>query len=891
MEPEKKHYGETIEILKTRKKTGLTNDEAERAFERFGENVIEEKKKTALFIRFLGQLNDFMIIVLLIAAGVSAGISILRGELDFADPIIILAIVILNAILGLIQESRAERSLEALRKMTAPLAKVIRDGRLEHIETARLVPGDIILLEQGDFVPADSRLIESINLKVEESALTGESMPVEKDADFILYDSEASQASEQKNMVFASTVVVGGRGKAVVCFTGMNTQVGKIARMILTDESPQTPLQKKLEGTGKILSVGALAICVVIFVVGVLRQMDPFAMFMTSVSLAVAAIPEGLPAIVTIMLAIGVQQMAQRNAIIRKLPAVETLGSATVICSDKTGTLTQNKMRVMELADASGKISGASEARQMILKLAVLCNNSALDKKEVLGDPTEAALVSAALNSSINKNHLDEQYKRVSEIPFDSKRKLMTTIHRKPYSSGYLAATKGAPDVLLERCSAYLENGEKKRLTEEKRQEILDINFRMAQKALRVLATAYKDIKIQPSEMKAGSLENGLIFAGLIGMIDPPRPEAKEAVAVCKRAGIKPVMVTGDHALTATAIAEKIGILEKGDKTLSGTELEELSQEELNATINEYSVYARLSPEHKVRIVKAYQNAGAVVAMTGDGVNDAPALKIADIGCAMGENGTDVAKSAADMVLADDNFATIVYAVKEGRDIYLNIKKAIHFLLSSNIGEIIAIFMAIIMGFDSPLLAIHLLWVNLVTDSLPAIALGLDPVVEDTMSYPPTIATQSFFGDGLWFKIIVEGIMVGMLSLLAFGIGTVYFDAPGSVAIGRTMAFCVLSIAELVHAFNMRSSQSVFKINIFGNVYLVGALLIGVVFQVALVLIPAARPIFKTAELPFKAWLIVAGLCLAPLHLVELEKLFTSKKVSGPKSKKSVAYS
>ena len=676
MNPHKKHYNKILEMLKVEESRGLSEKEVRAARDYFGENKLDEKKKTPMIVKFLMQFNDFMIIILLAAAGVSFLTSYMQDEPDFIDPIIILMIVVLNAILGLVQESKAEKSMEALKKMSAPRAKVLREGEVLHIETKEIVTGDIIILETGDFVPADARLIESHNLKVEESSLTGESLSVEKDADIIL--SNDCPIGDRKNMVYSSSSITAGRGKAIVCYIGMDTEVGKIANMILADESPETPLQKRLEQMGKILGIGALMICGIVFAIGVARKIDAFEMFFTSVSLAVAAIPEGLPAIVTIMLAIGVQRMSKKNVIIRKLPAVETLGSATVICSDKTGTLTQNKMKVVEISNFNKKLSSADAQYKKILELGNLCNDTIVkNKNEVMGEPTEKAIIIAGLNININKNVLEEKYKRVSEIPFESSRKLMSTIHKKCESdNGYLVITKGAPDVLIEKCNYYEdETGKVVALTSEKRKALLNINFETAKKALRVLAVSYKEIKIKPSDAQSGKIENDLIFMGFIGMIDPPRKEVKEAVLMCKKAGIKPVMVTGDHVVTAIAIAQKIGIMSNEDKAMTGDEINNLSQEQLDRKIFEYSVFARLSPEHKVQIVKAYQNRGAVVAMTGDGVNDAPALKNADIGCAMGINGTEVAKSAADMVLSDDNFATIVDAVKEGRGIYANKKK------------------------------------------------------------------------------------------------------------------------------------------------------------------------------------------------------------------------
>lgn len=879
---ENKHYKDVIQFLESDAENGLGEARATQLLTKYGKNELKEKKRTSIIVKFFMQFNDFMIIILLIAAGVSLFVSYLEGKPDFVDPIVILLIVVLNAILGLVQESKAEKALEALKKMSAPTGKVIRSGKCKQIETSLIVPGDIIVLEQGDFIPADARLIKSNNLRIEESALTGESFSVEKDENLII--KKHTNIGDRKNMVFSSSSISSGRGIAIVCETGMNTEVGKIANMIMEHEDKDTPLQKKLAHTGKILGLGALFICLLIFLIGILKNMPPFFVFMTSVSLAVAAIPEGLPAIVTIMLAIGVQRMAKRNAVIRKLPAVETLGSANVICSDKTGTLTQNKMKVIEVSDANGHVDGKSLMKKNILKLATLCNDTVLleNNNEVLGEPTETAIVIAALNLEINKNEDEKMLPRVNEVPFDSKRKLMSTIHKNG-SDGYIIITKGAPDFLLNKCTHYVNDDKVMKLTNSKREEILNINSKMAYKALRVLGVAYKTVENKPSNIN-NSIESELVFTGLIGMIDPPRESVKSALETCKKAGIRVVMLTGDHIITATAIAKKIGIMLPEDKAITGEKLSKLSNEELSNNIFEYSVFARLAPEHKVRIVKAFQTRGAVVAMTGDGVNDAPALKAADIGCAMGITGTDVARGAADMILLDDNFGTIVEAVKEGRGIYSNIKKAVHFLISSNIGEILVIFIAILMGFDTPLLAIHLLWVNLVTDSLPAIALGLDPVEKDIMERKPFESKKSLFSDGLGYKIFFEGCMIGLLALIAFGIGTVYFDTNSFHNVSRTMTFATLSISQLVHSFNMRSEKSIFSINIFENMYLIYALLVGALLQISVITIPVLNKVFKVVELSLSQWGVVILLSFMPILIVELEKFFT-KGINEEKNK------
>ena len=718
---------EIAKNLKTNINIGLTDDEAQKRFERYGPNNLKEKKKESIFVKFIKQFNDFMIITLIIAAIISAVVSKLNGEADYIDSIIIVAIVIFNAIMGLVQEQKAEKSLEALKKMTAPNAKVRRDGRVQEIDATLVVPGDIVILEAGNYVPADCRLINSYNLKIEESALTGETIPSLKDSSKILKENTAM--ADLCNMVFATTIVVNGHGEAIVVETGMNTRVGKIAGMIIEDESPETPIQKKLAEVGKILAIACIIICVLIFVIGIFKKIPIIEMFMTSVGLAVAAIPEGLPAIVTIMLSIGVTKMAKKNSIIRKLPAVETLGSSSVICSDKTGTLTQNKMTVTEIRNCFGRAN--SNERKFILELGTMCTDTTEEringKLGFVGEATEVAISNAAMEEGVSKSFLYDEMKRINDIPFDSKRKMMTTIHK--YGNGYRIITKGAPDVLLKRCSNCYSGGQIVPIFS-KKDDINEQNNQMAEKALRVIAVAYKDVEKLP-EMQ--DVEKDLIFCGLIGMIDPPREGVKEAVRTCRRAGIKTVMITGDHLQTAKAIAKELGILKRGDLAIDGETLERMSQHELEQNIMDYSVFARVSPEHKVRIVKAFQSTGAVVAMTGDGVNDAPALKNADIGIAMGKGGTDVAKNAADMILLDDNFVTIVEAVKQGRNIYDNIKKAIHFLISTNIGEIVTIFFGLVLGIKSPLLAIQLLWINLVTDSLPAIALGLEKEEEKTM--------------------------------------------------------------------------------------------------------------------------------------------------------------
>ena len=859
---------EVSKNLKTNVNIGLSEDEAQKRFERYGPNNLKEKKKESIFVKFIKQFNDFMIITLIIAAIISAVVSKLNGEADYIDSIIIVAIVIFNAIMGLVQEQKAEKSLEALKKMSAPNAKVRRNGRVQEIDATMVVPGDIVILEAGNYVPADCRLINSYNLKIEESALTGETIPSLKDSSKILKENTAM--GDLCNMVFATTIVVNGHGEAIVVETGMNTRVGKIAGMIIEDESPETPIQKKLAEVGKILAIACIIICVLIFVIGIFKKIPIIEMFMTSVGLAVAAIPEGLPAIVTIMLSIGVTKMAKKNSIIRKLPAVETLGSSSVICSDKTGTLTQNKMTVTEVRNCFGRAN--SNERKFIFELGTMCTDTTEEringKLGFVGEATEVAISNAAMEEGVSKSFLYDEMKRINDIPFDSKRKMMTTIHK--YGNGYRIITKGAPDVLLKRCSNCYSGGQIVPIFS-KKEDINEQNNQMAEKALRVIAVAYKDVEKLP-EMQ--DVEKDLIFCGLIGMIDPPREGVKEAVRTCRRAGIKTVMITGDHLQTAKAIAKELGILKRGDLAIDGETLERMSQHELEQNIMDYSVFARVSPEHKVRIVKAFQSTGAVVAMTGDGVNDAPALKNADIGIAMGKGGTDVAKNAADMILLDDNFVTIVEAVKQGRNIYDNIKKAIHFLISTNIGEIVTIFFGLVLGIKSPLLAIQLLWINLVTDSLPAIALGLEKEEENIMSRLPRNPKKNLFADGLWWKIMIEGAMLGIFTLLAFSIGNRLY----SVEVGRTMAFLTLGILELVHSFNIKSEESIFKIGVFENKYLIGALVLGVILQVIVVVVSPLAQIFSLVPLTGIQWLYTVLIAIAPIPIVEIQKAVNGYK-------------
>ena len=852
-----KNIKEIEKELRTNIKTGLGDKDVQIRQDEFGKNKIEEGKKESLLVKFINQFKDFMIIILIIAAIISAVVSYLEGTGDYFDSIIIIAIVLFNGLMGLIQEAKAEKSKEALKKMSAPVAKVRRNGKVLTVNGEDIVPGDIVILETGCYVPADIRLINTYNLKVEESSLTGETEAVEKDEN-ALFNNQKVPLGDMKNMVFAGTAVVNGHAEGIVTNIGMNTEVGKIASMIITNEAPQTPIQKKLSEVGKVLGIACVVICALIFVIGVIKKISVVEMFMTSVGLAVAAIPEGLPAIVTIILSIAVTKMAKRNAIIRKLPAVETLGSSKVICSDKTGTLTENNMKVVEIIGNKNKI----------LEYGALCCNCEINEGVVEGEPTEVAIVKEAVKEKQNKI-----LPRICEIPFDSNRKLMTTVNELE-NGKYRIITKGAPEILLGICDYYEENNTVHDMNSTFLSKIKNKNEKMAEKALRVLGVAYLDVDIMPKEISADFLEKGLIFEGLIGMIDPPRKGVKEAVLACRRAGIKTVMITGDHITTAKAIAKDLEILRGRELAITGQELDKISDSKLEKEIMNYSVFARVTPEHKVRIVKAFQKTGAVVAMTGDGVNDAPALKKSDIGIAMGRKGTDVAKNAADMILNDDNFVTIVDAVKQGRNIFDNIKKAIHFLIATNIGEIVTIFVGLLLGVKSPLLAVQLLWVNLVTDSLPAIALGLEPPEKDIMNRPPRDSRKSIFADGLMGKIVVEGFMIGMFTILAFFIGNRYYG----IEVARTMAFISLGMLELIHSFNVKSEESIFKVGLFENKYLVGAFLLGTVLQLGIVFVPTLAEIFKLTQLNTTQWLITIAISIAPIIIVELQKKFNELK-------------
>jgi len=850
--------------LETDPQRGLTGQQARQRLEQYGPNALAEGKKLSLAARFFNQFKDFMIIILLAAAVVSYVVS-----KDPVDSVVILVVVLLNAIMGVAQESKAEKSLDALKKMSAPHAKVLRDGKRSVIPSQDVVRGDVIFVEAGDLVPADARIIDCGSLKAEESALTGESVPVDKQSGPIPGDDVP--LGDRKNMLYSGTVVTYGRATAVVTATGMESECGRIAGALANETEEQTPLQKRLAQIGTFLGILAVVICAVIFVLGLLEG-TPFAeIFMTAVTLAVAAIPEGLPAIVTIVLAMGVQRLVKKNAIIRKLPAVETLGSASVVCSDKTGTLTLNQMTVVDLYYNDRLFACGTQDAEDALKVlgpAVLCSDGTVEVRDDgtlqhVGDPTETALAAALLPLGQTKAEFDRLYPRVGEIPFDSDRKLMTTVHQS--GERFFSVTKGAPDQVLNLCP------------HSDRQKIMAANKTMADQALRVLAVAMKELPGKPDACTCEALECGLTFVGLMGMIDPPREEAKAAVAVCRKAGITPVMITGDHKDTAVAIAKELGILSSPEQqALSGAELDDLSDQELADRIENLRVYARVSPEHKIRIVKAWKSRGRVVAMTGDGVNDAPALKAADIGCAMGITGTEVSKGAADMILTDDNFATITAAVEEGRGIYKNIKKCISFLLSSNLGEVMTVFFAMAANIGTPLLPTQILWVNLITDSLPALALGVEPAEPDIMEQPPMPANEGFFTKGTVRHISVMGLMIAALTLTAYCLGRYWLPAT-SPEIGHTMAFMVLAFSELFHAFNMKSRHSLFKVGFFSNKYLVLSLLAGVVLQCLITFVPFLAGVFSLARLDMAHFLCVVGLSVAPIPIVELGKLFVRR--------------
>ena len=842
---------------------GLTGEEANRRLQQYGENKLQEAKRKTNLQRFLDQFKDVMILILIAAAVISFIIACIeRNPQEFFEPVLILLIVLLNAFMGMMQESKAEKALDALKSLSAPHARVIRDGAEAKIDAAQLVPGDVIRLEAGDFIPADARLLSSASLKSEESALTGESVPSEKDADEDVPDK--APLGDRSNMLFSGCSVTYGTATAVVTATGMDTEMGKIANLLEGEGSTQTPLQQKLAQLGKYLGVVALVACAVIFVIGLLDGIPVMEIFMTAVSLAVSAIPEGLPAIVTIVLSIGVQRMVKKNAIIRRLPAVETLGSASVICSDKTGTLTQNRMTLVKAywdgADAPVDISenNPPEVLELLRCGTLCCDGSVVEQPDGsvqhMGDPTETAIVLAALHSGMTKEALNQQFPRLAELPFDSDRKLMTTVNR--MNGKLIVIVKGAFDVMAARCISGDLNAAR------------HWTDTMSGNALRVLAIASKEIDTLSDEPTPAELESGLTFLGLVGMIDPPRQEAANAVAVCRRAGIKPVMITGDHVVTASAIARQLGILQDGDRAITGAELDAMDDTALDSAVEHIAVYARVSPENKIRIVKAWQRKGQVVSMTGDGVNDAPALKAADIGCAMGITGTDVAKGAADMTLTDDNFATIVDAIREGRSIYANIRKVVGFLLGTNIGEVFTVFFAMLLWRKTPLLSMQLLWINLVTDSLPAVALGMEAVEPDVMDHKPKPKNEGIFAHGLGVRVVLQGAMFALLTLIGFHVGQSF---TGTLSGGQTMAFLILSLSQVVQAFNMRSEHSLFAIGPFTNRKLNLACLVSVLMIAAVLFTPLSIP-FELVTLPAHLYGIGILLSLVPLVVMEISK-------------------
>ncbi len=863
MRPHNTSLGQLLDQLQVDPDKGLSSAEADQRLSSYGLNQLQPKSKKTILQRFLDQFKDVMIIILIIAAAVSFAVSIHEGE-NFFEPVLILFIVVLNAVMGLVQESKAEQALESLQELSAPQARVVREGRESIIPASELVPGDIIKLESGDHIPADARIIESASLKVEEAVLTGESVPSEKDASAQV--PADAPLGDRFNMLYSGCSISYGTGKAIVTATGMVTEMGKIADLLESESEGQTPLQHKLQVLGKYLGFLALGVCAVIFVIGLIAGMNLMEIFMIAIALAVSAIPEGLPAIVTIVLAIGVQRMAKRNAIIRRLSAVETLGSASVICTDKTGTLTKNQMTLVKAFDTDLCVledidEENSPPIRKLIKYAALCSDGVVEfedgQEKHIGDPTETSIVLAAYKNGMPKDELNRNYPRLAELPFDSDRKLMTTVNA--IDGKNVVIVKGAFDMLADKCSAgNVEAGRK--CTEQ-----------LSQQALRVLAVAYKEIDMVPDSPTTEELETGLNFMGLVAMIDPPRPEAKDAVSICREAGIKPVMITGDHLITASAIARELGILQEGDYTITGSELTMMSEEDLDQKVGNISVYARVAPEEKIRIVRAWQRQGQVVSMTGDGVNDAPALKAADIGCAMGITGTDVARGASDMVLTDDNFATIVDAVREGRSIYDNIRKTVGFLLGTNVGEVLAVFIAMLVWQTSPLLAVHLLWINLVTDSLPAIALGMEPGARNIMRRKPKPKNESIFAQGMGIRIIMQGTMFALLTLTGF---IIVWQSTGDIGAGRTMAFLVLALSQVFHSFNMRSSRSLFAIGFFTNKYLNGAVLISMVLIIMVVFIPAAATAFGMVKLSWDYYLLSVGLALVPIIVLELSKAF-----------------
>ncbi len=879
-----------VERWGTDPERGLSDDLAGERLSEFGPNRLEEVGRISAWRQFANQFTDFIVLVLIGAALVSGLLQ------EWMDAAAILVIVVLNAVLGFIQEYRAERALEALKKLAAPLARVIRGGELRNVAAEEVVAGDIIVLEMGDLVPADGRLLEHHLLEVDEASLTGESVPVRKVASGVL--DENAPLGDRRNMVYSSTVVTYGKGKAVVTATGMGTELGRIAHLVQTIGRERTPLQERLEKVGRWLVYGCLVICAVVFGLGVWRGVPPVEIFLTAVSLAVAAIPEGLPAVVTIALALGVRRMVQRNALVRKLPSVETLGSANVICTDKTGTLTQSEMTVRKIGllgksiDVTGDgyvprgdflidgqpVSPQDRDLHLALKIGVLCSSARLKQGAsddsdwgIVGDPTEGALLAAAGKADLWRENLEKDYGFLAELPFDSNRKRMSMIWRGPDGT-VTAAVKGAPDVVLGLCTHIQSGGDVRPITGEDKEYLLGLNEQLASEAMRLLAMAYRRLPRGLREPSVEEVEHDLVFTGLMAMKDPPRPEAKEAITTARRAGVEVVMITGDHKDTAEAIAKELDLFREGDVCLTGSEVDEISDERLGEMVEKVRVYARVSPEHKLRIVRAWENRGHVVAMTGDGVNDAPALKEADIGIAMGITGTDVSKEASDMILTDDNFASIVAAVEEGRAIFDNIRRFIHYLLSCNVGEVLTMFLASLLGMPLPLLPIQILWVNLATDSLPALALGVERAEPGIMERPPRAPTEGVITRNMARTMGVQGLIIGLLTLGAFVIE--YYVMGGSAERARVMAFSTTIFAQNIHAFNVRSNKySIFELGPFSNRWLVAAFGIVILSELAIIYLPIFQPIFKTMPLTLSDWSIVVGLGLMPLIIVEGIKL------------------
>jgi Ca2+-transporting ATPase len=870
---------QVLAALKVEQHRGLSNEEAEQRLDQYGENKLKGKPKKKLISLFLAQLKDMLIYVLLGAAVITVAIG------EYVDAVIILLVVVLNAVIGVVQEYKAEKAIEALQKMTTPKSLVRRNGEVIEINSDHLVPGDIIIIDAGRFIPADLRLIDSANLQIEESALTGESVPSEKNANELITDPK-TPLGDMGNMAFMSTLVTYGRGEGVVVATAMETEMGKIAKILDEDIEDMTPLQKRLEELGKTLGFLAIGICALIFIVALIQKRDLFEMFLTAISLAVAAIPEGLPAIVAIVLALGVTRMSKIHAIVKKLPAVETLGSVNIICSDKTGTLTQNKMTVVkhytldhlqELETSSGTLQADAETQALITSF-VLCSDATFENGQSTGDPTEVALIVMGDRYDLTRKSLNSVYKRVGEKPFDSDRKLMSTLN--VHEGGYRVHTKGAIDNILKISTHALIAGEIVPLTDEMKHKYLEVTEEMSNNALRVLGVAFKDTNkiIEPEDM-----ESNLVVIGVVGMIDPPRLEVKASINEAREAGITPVMITGDHKNTAFAIAKELGIATDISQSITGTEIDELTDDAFVEQIQSLRVFARVSPEHKVKIVKAFKALGNIVSMTGDGVNDAPSLKYADIGVAMGITGTDVSKSASDMILTDDNFSTIVNAIEEGRNIYSNIKKAVIFLLSCNLGEIIAIFFSVLFFWPIPLLPTQILWINLVTDTLPAIALGVDPGDKDIMKNKPRNPKESFFAGGAGVRALIGGTLIGILTLAAFYYGLYEHGfsldskniTEDALTYARTMAFVVLAASQLFYSLSMRNAtKSIFQIGLFTNKYLIGAIIIGLILQVGVISVPFLAAAFKVQMLSLNDWLLVFAFALIPLIVNEIIKIF-----------------